>query len=173
MGVAGSCVTVAQLPVFCYIGMMETKRCPRCTETKPWSEFYLRKTGRDAGRPYAYCRPCHSAVTVAWNKAHPAYSRGWEKDKYHQYDEHRTRKLARTRDWHARSQGLPDAAARVGPCDACGIVVPRVWDHNHATGQHRGWLCQRCNRVLGFIQDDPGVLEALSRYLASDRMIPT
>ena len=38
-------------------------------------------------------------------------------------------------------------------------------DHDHATGKFRGWLCQKCNMILGQIEDNVAWLESLSRYL--------
>lgn len=59
-------------------------------------------------------------------------------------------------------------------CEVCEGSSPRkdgtrriVFDHDHATGQFRGWLCNRCNVVLGFLQDDVLVIEKLLNYLKS------
>lgn len=38
--------------------MERTRRCTRCKIVKPVSEFYIRKRGRDIGRPMQPCRPC-------------------------------------------------------------------------------------------------------------------
>jgi len=40
-------------------------------------------------------------------------------------------------------------------------------DHDHVTGYHRGWLCFRCNSMLGNVQAiGPDVIEAyLRRWL--------
>ncbi len=40
-----------------------------------------------------------------------------------------------------------------------------VFDHDHATGQFRGWLCNKCNWILGLVSDDPSKLDALAEYL--------
>jgi hypothetical protein len=40
-----------------------------------------------------------------------------------------------------------------------------VWDHCHITGKFRGWLCNRCNRVLGMCKDNKEVFEKMIKYL--------
>lgn len=42
---------------------------------------------------------------------------------------------------------------------------PTVFDHDHATDLFRGWLCHRCNRTLGQVKDDVGLLEVMIAYL--------
>jgi hypothetical protein len=44
-----------------------------------------------------------------------------------------------------------------------------VVDHCHTTGKIRGALCHSCNRSLGLLRDDPGVLFKAFRYLMKDR----
>lgn len=55
-------------------------------------------------------------------------------------------------------------------CDICGPVAvgPIVFDHSHAHGHFRGWLCDRCNKVLGLMKDDPALLRSLAQYLEND-----
>lgn len=36
-----------------------------------------------------------------------------------------------------------------GPCEICGKACNLCYDHNHATGEFRGWLCSHCNLILG------------------------
>lgn len=54
-------------------------------------------------------------------------------------------------------------------CDICAkpnqIKKPIYWDHCHSTGKFRGWLCHRCNTILGKIDDDPEMLRKMAAYL--------
>ena len=40
-----------------------------------------------------------------------------------------------------------------------------VFDHCHATGNARGWLCDRCNKVLGLVKDSENLLVKMAAYL--------
>lgn len=47
--------------------------------------------------------------------------------------------------------------------------VPHV-DHCHASGQTRKLLCDRCNRGIGFLNDDPALLRAAADYIEMFRL---
>lgn len=62
-------------------------------------------------------------------------------------------------------------------CEECG-KPPRKggyisFDHCHQSGKFRGWLCTRCNTILGLAGDDPEVLQKLADYLRRHGAIPT
>ncbi len=42
-------------------------------------------------------------------------------------------------------------------------------DHDHQTGDFRGWLCSRCNQGLGLFRDSPKKLKSAAAYLVSSR----
>lgn|SRR6185312_1853754 len=43
-----------------------TKRCSKCLQEKPLTDFY-----RSKGRPFSQCKVCYLQVTKAWAKANP------------------------------------------------------------------------------------------------------
>jgi len=51
-------------------------------------------------------------------------------------------------------------------CEICGERGTRiVFDHCHKHNCFRGWLCDRCNRILGSVKDETALLEKMIRYL--------
>lgn len=55
--------------------------------------------------------------------------------------------------------------AYTGECTICGATDSLHMDHCHKTGNFRGWLCSKCNRVLGLLQDCPDLLHKAYNYL--------
>jgi hypothetical protein len=57
---------------------------------------------------------------------------------------------------------------RPAVCDLCGRPPGKRalhLDHDHVTGEFRGWLCSRCNVGLGQFGDDPKLLQKAMMYL--------
>jgi hypothetical protein len=51
-------------------------------------------------------------------------------------------------------------------CDLCGKKEEKLkMDHDHETHQFRGWLCNNCNRGLGYLGDNIAGLEKAILYL--------
>lgn len=52
-------------------------------------------------------------------------------------------------------------------CECCGKPVHRNWqlDHDHETGEFRGWLCKQCNTGLGNLGDTLQSLTLAVKYL--------
>jgi Recombination endonuclease VII len=54
-------------------------------------------------------------------------------------------------------------------CEICFTNEYRiVFDHCHNSGKFRGWICDRCNRVLGIVKDSPKLLNDLAIYLENN-----
>lgn len=51
-------------------------------------------------------------------------------------------------------------------CETCARPHENIcWDHDHNTGNFRGWICSDCNTALGFVADSPERLRRLADYL--------
>lgn len=50
-------------------------------------------------------------------------------------------------------------------CEICYEHSIINFDHCHNKGFFRGWICRRCNLVLGFVKDDQVLLRNLAQYL--------
>lgn len=66
-----------------------------------------------------------------------------------------------------RLKSLETKAGRAKPeyCEICGEKGRICFDHCHKTGDFRGWICEHCNVLLGFAEDDIKRLELLINYL--------
>ncbi len=61
-------------------------------------------------------------------------------------------------------------AAFTGRCEICGVAEEAVGkkhclDHDHDSGKFRGWLCRKCNGMLGFADDSAERLAVAAAYL--------
>lgn len=69
----------------------------------------------------------------------------------------------------ARAYGTEATRPRPDVCEICGSPPSDkralCFDHCHETGDFRGWICIKCNVVLGHVKDDPKILDALAAYL--------
>ena len=56
-------------------------------------------------------------------------------------------------------------------CECCGKPVYRNWqlDHDHDTGEFRGWLCKQCNTGLGNLGDTFESIMLAAEYLIRAR----
>jgi hypothetical protein len=69
--------------------------------------------------------------------------------------------VARQREQRIEIAGRPPPER----CELCGEVAETKFDHDHATGAFRGWICDRCNRTLGQVHDDIHLLAQMIAYL--------
>lgn len=55
-------------------------------------------------------------------------------------------------------------------CEICGIPSTELkrglcFDHNHETGEFRGWICMRCNTAIGLVGENKETLLSIIKYL--------
>ncbi len=160
-----------------------TKTCPRCRETKPLNEFH-RNASRYDGRA-CYCKKCitfYNKVYYASNRE--KHNAACRKSKAARPEVYKNRaKIYRTEHKEKRrieklrylyNLTLSDYDAMMKNQDgACAICGERPndsdkklgVDHNHATNQIRGLLCNACNMAVGFLKDNPELCRNAALYL--------
>ena len=55
-------------------------------------------------------------------------------------------------------------------CEICGMPTKDLkrglcFDHNHETGEFRGWICTRCNTAIGLVDEKKETLLSIIKYL--------
>lgn len=111
------------------------KRCAKCGDTKPPSEFSVYRAANDGlGR---YCRECDSTVSRSRRYGIP---------------EDRVRLMAKRIACEACGNTFSSTRHQ-------------HFDHRHSDGAVRGVLCFRCNGIVGDSLENPSVLRAVARYL--------
>jgi len=115
-----------------------TKSCRKCGRDLPLSAFRWRGEGTVKKRVNIDCKECVAA------------------------DDRIRTTLRRT------APPVPDV------CDICGKPPTSPYksqhrklclDHNHKTGEFRGWLCDSCNVALSRFNDDVSILKKAIKYL--------
>jgi hypothetical protein len=140
------------------------KRCSKCRKQKPVEAFNKDRHKKD-GR-CATCREC----TTSYQRSHADYFRDYaQKHKGHRAQLVRAAALR-------RNYGLTLSLFKVmldeqeGKCAICELPFNSktrrpVVDHNHEKGGVRGILCDRCNKGLGFFDDNPARLVMARIYI--------
>lgn len=173
------------------------KRCPRCTEVKPSSEFNKNAPAYDGLQ--SYCRAC--SVASNRDRANDVHRRRVAGELPTFTVESKTcskcgetkpaaemsvrrgspdglsawcRYCHRDKEMHRKygiSAAVYDAmkAAQGGKCAICQQKARLVLDHCHSVGTVRGLLCHGCNTGLGFFADEIERLKNAITYLEGSR----
>jgi hypothetical protein len=149
----------------------DSKRCTNCGETKPYEQFSLSRKGVNGGLDVyrSTCKECQAAAARKWFADNPQRARA------------NSRKFNLLKTYGIT---LDDYNALLrkqhGVCAICGEDEPNEHgrtgkkfrlsvDHCHDSGAIRGLLCQRCNRAIGLLKDDPVLMRRAISYLLRSR----
>jgi len=119
--------------------------CSKCKKVKPPFEYSF---ARRASGNYSYqswCKSCCAGRYQRTNSLKRKYGMTLE-----DYDD-----LLKTQN------GACAICQQSEPINSRRLAV----DHDHITGEVRGLLCSQCNRGIGYLKDDPDILEAAAQYL--------
>jgi hypothetical protein len=151
------------------------KTCGRCGVEKPFTDEHWRirasngASCRECDR--AHCREAYRSKSDPEKAAYIGKVRAYQKDTpFYEIDKHRKKKYGLCRPGFEAMW-----AAQGGLCGICDrALVPDgqpgerglrpFIDHDHATGEIRGLLCNKCNNGLAFVDDLGWVARAL-RYV--------
>ena len=136
--------------------MSLVKKCSKCKVEKVLEEFYT--SGKHIK---SWCKVCELAYAKSkW----PDISNkpGYKESKKAYFLQHKYGKTVEEIEDMFVAQG--------SKCAICPATEPGgkgQWhiDHNHATKEVRGVLCQACNLMLGQAKDNPAVLREAANYL--------
>ena len=147
--------------------LSEPKTCRKCGITKTLADFSLaRKPTPTTNAVYrSQCKPCCSTRAMQWFADNPDRA-----------------SAARRKSSLRKNYGIDldeynaMLAKQHGVCAICGEDEPNEHgrtgkkfrlsvDHCHDSGTIRGLLCQRCNRAIGLLKDDPILLRRAISYL--------
>lgn len=123
-------------------------------------------------------KKCHYAANRAKIAEKARLYRVVNREKRKEYDRryYAGNKEEFRRGWFRREYGLPLEVYNTlidGQHFSCSICSAPDFsdgkhlriDHDHATGWVRGLLCDLCNRALGFLRDDPELVNRAAAYL--------
>jgi len=126
------------------LSSLETRVCSKCNKVLPLTEEYFSRNQSTNTGGNKYFRPeCKECTKKAsQGKASQGKAKAY--------------KLA----------GKPKYPELGTPCYNCGRTDKKlVFDHDHETLEHRGWLCDNCNRSIGMLGDTIESLYRTIQYL--------
>ena len=84
------------------------------------------------------------------------------------YRENKERRYEMNRIWWKNEIARREKIAgrkRPDMCEICSTKGKVMFDHDHKTGKFRGWICMKCNTILGKVDDSKELLRKLIKYL--------
>ena len=137
-----------------------TKKCSRCGKVKELTEFSPQKKGKH-GR-HNQCRVCSRKSNREYYRRHPTKSKT-KRDA--RFDKIVRFPLIGDMDKEKFSEFITTYTG----CEICGEKCETrsrlSIDHDHKTNQVRGFICLRCNMLLGYARDDVRILLKAVEYL--------
>jgi hypothetical protein len=163
--------------------------CSFAGKPQPIINFRTIRTGKLAGKPFSYCRPCESRISCAWYRKQVDEGNGsWIRELGSMRSqkwarENREKKRLMSIAKRMRRQGVDPGwyettlQSQGGVCAMCGkppsLKIRLSVDHDHSCcpkkracdNCRRSLLCGPCNTALGHIENSEWV-EKAHAYLA-------
>lgn len=161
-----------------------TKKCSKCKEVKPVTEFHKQCSHRDGLKSQCkscICSPENNAKRLEHLNKNRIAVRKRQNRRYHERYQNdaefrETRKIrGRAHRFNMSVDDFTNMYNRLmkeqdNCCAICGKHISTLdqafdVDHDHLTMKLRGLLCNACNTSLGLMDDDPSRLRRAATYL--------
>jgi len=131
----------------------ENKKCHKCGKIKNKNEFDLNTRSPDG--LFSQCKKCKKIWTKQSNQNYQLQKRyGITEIDY---------------EIMLKSQNRVCAICKQPEIKKRNRILCRLSiDHNHKTSKVRGLLCHKCNIMLGHIENNPGLLKEVLKYLKGE-----
>ena len=150
-----------------------SKLCNSCGLVKGVSEYHMRG-GKYPNTPKSRCKACISVYDKTQATPEKLEATKLRNRFYRAVDPEGTALAAREYNLNLKYGISLDTYDEMhnsqhGACAIC--CKPEIEnkllcvDHNHDTGEVRGLLCQRCNKGIGLLGDDPAIAMSAAKYL--------
>jgi hypothetical protein len=137
------------------------KTCKICNQPKPLTEFY--QTVRN-GEPYGHHGKCKSCYIKKQQKNYdPIKKRDENLKRLYGIGLNEYNNLLDNQNGKCAICGTTEPGGRKS--GRGGAVDVFYVDHDHKTEKVRGLLCNVCNRTMGYVGENSGVLEEMIKYL--------
>lgn len=139
------------------------KTCTKCKVTKGESQFNGHPHTNDGLQ--SWCKECNHKFCKQYNKEHmKEYYKSGTKGNASQRASNRKHHTGWSKEEYNQALTTQNSV-----CAICGGVNKNgrtlSADHCHTTGKKRALLCQKCNSILGYVNDDPKLLQQAIEYL--------
>ena len=151
------------------------KKCSKCQEPKSLKEFHKDQKRKDG--LCSACKECFKKHYQKHKKTILSRNKKWRNSNPEKIKIYNTRKkeyeLFRNYGLSLHDKNIM-LSNQNSQCSICKISIQEHLekyqkdfhvDHNHKTGKIRSLLCEKCNRGLGFFNDDFETLLEASKYL--------
>jgi hypothetical protein len=154
------------------------KKCCRCKEAKPFSEFHKNKAQRDGLQ--AQCKPCLKLYNDDYHRRHPGLRKNIGakfREKNPGYYKRYSNKIRLNRYGLTEEEWFYRLFMQDNRCSICNKIFEeeseiRI-DHSHQEDFVRGLLCNNCNVGLGFFYDNPDILRSAASYVINTSKVRT
>lgn len=134
---------------------------------------------RSTPKPRSQCKECEAAYErerqqrPEIKKRRQRVKREWEENNPKKVQRMHLRRRIRVLGFSEdQIEDIADLYEQTDCCEICGNNGSTLHiDHDHETGQLRGFICHHCNLALGHFQDDLERLRAAMAYLNRPKQI--